>query len=80
MLSEQLCNCGRKVRYSHGDINTMSCNKYEVCLSYEEQEALIKELSREAATYKAALEKIVRVNGMDYEYKTWAKEALEGRK
>ncbi len=41
-----LCGCGRKVRYSHfkeGE-EVMSCNKYTVCLTYEEQREKIAEL------------------------------------
>lgn len=29
-----LCNCGKPVRYSHGDRH--SCNKYCVCPTYDE--------------------------------------------
>jgi hypothetical protein len=54
----------------------MSCNKYTVCLTYNEQLDKISELNAEAIKYKAALERIVNVNAMDYEYKAWAKGAL----
>jgi len=72
-----MCNCGRPTRYSHGSLDVMSCNKYAVCLTYEEQEDLIKKLSSEKTKYGAALEKIVNVNAMDYEYKALAKQALD---
>jgi hypothetical protein len=66
-----MCGCGRMLRYSHlKDGNeVMSCNKYTVCLTYSE-------LNAEAIKYKAALERIVNVKAMNYEYKAWAKGAL----
>jgi len=72
-----LCGCGRELRYSHGSLDVMSCNKYAVCLTYDEQEELIKKLRDEKTKYGTALEKIVNVNAMDYEYKAWAKQALD---
>lgn len=75
-----LCACGNEVRYSHlkkDGTELLSCNKYVACLTYDEQFELIKKLNNEVIKYKNALHKIVRVNGMDYEYKSWAKEALE---
>ena len=71
-----LCGCGRELRYSHSE-DRMSCNKYAVCLNYDEQFDLIKELENDSRRYRKALEKIVRVAAMDYEYKSWAKEALK---
>ena len=44
----------------------------EAVIAHHDRE-LIDELSR----YKIALEKIARVNAMDYEYRRWAKEALD---
>lgn len=78
-LFDSLCGCGLKVRYGHfkDGVEVMSCNKYAVCLSYDEQHSRIQELSKESAKYKHALEKIVSVNAMDYEYKAWAKGALK---
>lgn len=73
------CGCGRDIRYSTS-CGRGSCNKYQRCLSYEEQEELIKVLSSKVVIYEHNLHKIVRVNAMDYEYKTWAKEALESFK
>lgn len=73
-----LCGCGRKLRYSHlkdGE-EVMSCNKYAVCLTYDEQFELIRDLQRDLAKYKAALERVAGVSAMDYEYRAWAKEAL----
>lgn len=73
---EGKCGCGRDLRYSHGSLDVMSCNKYVVCLTYEEQEGLIKKLTSKVNLYKSTLSKIVRVNVCDYEYKAWAREAL----
>jgi len=73
---DKLCGCGRKLRYSHSSLDVMSCNKYTVCLTYAEQYELIKILKIENIKYKESLEKIVRVNAMDYEYKAWAKQAI----
>jgi hypothetical protein len=72
------CKCGRDGRYSHfkDNVETMSCNKHIICLTYSEQFDKIIELSNTALTYEVALRKIVDTNGMDYEYKTWAKTAL----
>ena len=79
MVNEGLCNCGRKLRYSHGPVeaNVMSCNKYTVCPSYDELEKLLKNATEESSKYKHVLDMIVRVEGKDYEYKAWAKQALD---
>lgn len=70
------CGCGRDSRYRLGN-DLYSCNRHKRCLSYEEQEDLIKKLSYENSIYKHCVDKIVIVNAMDYEYRTWAKEALQ---
>ena len=75
-LNALLCGCGRRLRYSHSG-QRMSCNKYAVCLTYDEQSERIRELSNDILRYKNYLQKIVDVNGMDYEYKAWAKECLD---
>lgn len=77
-LNVLLCGCGGRLRYTHfkDGKEVMSCNKYIVCLTYNEQLERIKELSNEMLRYKNALQKIVDVNGMVYEYKAWAKEGL----
>jgi hypothetical protein len=78
-LSALLCGCGRKVRYGHfkdGE-QVMSCNKYAVCLTYDQQFDLIKELQNKSLRYENTLKRIVKVNGMDYEYKAWAKAAID---
>lgn len=76
---EDLCGCGGRLRYSHwvDDKEVMSCNKYAVCLTYDQQFQAIVKISNEMLGFKNALEKIVRANAMDYEYKAWAKEALQ---
>jgi len=45
-LKPLLCGCGREVRYSHfkDGQEVMSCNKYAVCLTYEEQQEKLSEL------------------------------------
>jgi len=75
MFEQDKCGCGRDVRYSTSD-GKGSCNKYGRCLSWEEQAKLIRELQHKVGVYENSLEKIVRVNAMDYEYKCWSKEAL----
>ena len=53
-----------------------ACNKYTRCLTYEEQQEKIRKLTRLVSIFGGALTYIVQVNGMDYEYKAWAKAAL----
>ena len=80
MLYEEMkCPCGKQGRYSHnrGGKQVPSCNKHVVCLSYKEQTEKINYLYAKKVRYEIALEKIVRINGMDYEYAAWAKEALD---
>ena len=72
---KKICGCGRELRYFHGD--DMSCNKYAVCPTYDELFEQEKSARMEAHKYKTALEKVVRVNAMDYEYRAWAKNAIE---
>ena len=69
------CGCGKDVRYTTS-CGKGSCSKYGRCLSYEEQEDLIAKLIPKARSYELVLQKIVKVNAMDYEYKTWAKDIL----
>ncbi len=80
MPDESLCGCGRPGRYMHFDSErkeVWACNKYQRCLTYDEQFELIKELRADMVRYRNALEKIVEINAMDYEYKAWAKKALD---
>ncbi len=74
------CGCGGELRYSHqlpDGTQTMSCNKYAVCMTWEEQHNRISFLTRENSVLTAALQTIVNTNACDYEYRAWAKAALE---
>ena len=75
-MSDQpdLCGCGNPVRYLHfrDGKEIMSCNKYAVCKTYDE----LFELSKLCFRYEQVLMNIVNVNAMDYEYRSWAKSAL----
>lgn len=68
------CGCGNTLRYSHfrDGVEVFSCNKYIVCPTYDE----LIERSKLCFRYENALRQIVNVNAMDYEYRTWAKAAL----
>ena len=83
MASEPIsskCGCGREGRYTRAGedgLNIWACNKYQRCPTYEELTERTKSLQISELRYKTALQKIVGVNGMDYEYKAWAKEALD---
>ena len=74
--NQPLCGCGRELRYTHSE-DRMSCNMHVVCLNYDEQFDLIKELKNDSDRYRKALERIVQIRAMEYEYKSWAKEALK---
>ena len=54
-----------------------ACNKYRRCLTYEEMQVRLKDVTHEMMTYRSCLEDIVRINAMDYEYKAWAKGSLD---
>jgi len=43
------CNCGRENRYFHGspENDKMSCNKFYICPTYSELEALAAQLNKE---------------------------------
>lgn len=71
------CGCGKEGRYSTGIDGEWSCNKYQRCPTYEEQEIAIGRLRQMASRYELALKKIVKVSATDYEYKAWAKGALD---
>lgn len=78
MSHEEICGCGGKLRYSHivDGKEKMSCNKYYVCMTWQEQFDQIRSLHVENMKMKSALEKICKVNACDYEYRSWAKAAL----
>lgn len=73
-----ICGCGEPNRYNHlrDGVEVMSCNKYIVCPTYQECITEISKLRAKVSKYHRAITKIVNVNAMDYEYKTWAKGAL----
>lgn len=78
MFSEN-CNCGKPGRYTtfkDGEIMQSSCNKYGMCLPYDELLALKDKLDNENRRMKTALNMIVGTNACDYEYRSWAKGAL----
>lgn len=70
------CNCGRPIRYSHKD-GKCSCNKYEVCLPYDKLAEEHTHWRRLAMMYLATLTAINDINACDYEYRSWAKNAIE---
>ena len=45
-LMPLLCGCGRPVRYSHfkDGVKVGACNKYTVCLTYDEQRDKLQEI------------------------------------
>jgi hypothetical protein len=56
-----LCNCGKPVRYSHGDRH--SCNKYCVCPTYEELRSSLevtKDQLRKVRERYASLKRVFR--------------------
>ena len=75
-ILEGKCGCGGQLRYMHGQ-DRMSCNKYAVCPTYDELFEQLRAERAKSGIYGVALEKIVGVNAMDYEYKAWAKQALD---
>ena len=71
------CGCGRDVRYTSSD-GKGSCNKYYRCLTWDEQDKLIRRTQIDSDTYKTALEEIKdMVDGECYEYRAIAKNALK---
>lgn len=75
-----LCGCGAPGRYQQIDEDgneTASCNRYARCLTYDELRLKAQRLEIEARIYHHYLNQIVSVNATDYEYKAWAKTALD---
>ena len=72
-IEQELCGCGKPTRYHISKEGGGSCNKYFRCPTYEELREKLVKLNR----YENALKQIMVVNAMDYEYRTWAKQALE---
>lgn len=71
----ELCNCGKPIRYSHLD-GKQSCNKYNVCLPYDDLYNKVKKLEKQHNIMKTTLGKIVEFDQQAYKYKAWADEAL----
>jgi hypothetical protein len=69
------CNCGKPIGYAHfkNGEETMSCNKYTVCPTYDE----LLEKTKLTMKYKRTLERIAATSAMDYEYRSWAKTGLD---
>lgn len=73
------CGCGLPAKYyTFSDVTASqgSCNKYGRCMSYDDLLAEQRRLTKDLVKYYKALTKIVEVDGMDYEYKAWAKAAI----
>jgi len=73
------CGCGEEGRYVHflpdGE-EVYSCNKYRRCPTYDELAEKVRTLTLRCNRYESTLKEIVVISAMDYEYRTWAKEAL----
>lgn len=76
MFEDNLCGCGKAVRYSTAD-GRGACNKYQRCLSYEEQGELIAKLIPKSRIFELTLMKIVEQGEEAFECKAWAKVALD---
>lgn len=71
-----VCNCGEPIRYSHTN-GESSCNKYGVCQPYAELLEEHANYRRLAMMYFNTLTIIKNTNACDYEYRSWAKNAIE---
>lgn len=73
------CGCGDPVRYEHivDGKRLWSCNKYQICLPYNDLRELMQKYCQLQGMYKATLERIYKTDAKDYQYRTWAKETLE---
>lgn len=75
----RLCRCGRPGKYAHINTNgqeVYGCNKYQLCLTYNEQLDKIKDIGNKLLIYEQTLKNIVNINAMTNSYKIWAKNAL----
>lgn len=82
-FAELLCGCGcpgRYVQIAADKSEIYSCNKHQRCPTYEELRCEVRDLQIETRVYKKHLEQIVSEDGMAYEYKAWAKAALNSHK
>lgn len=71
-----VCNCGNPIRYFHLS-GQSSCNKYMVCPSYEDLREEHKYYRKVSQMYLNTLNVIKNTNACDYEYRSWAKNAIE---
>lgn len=77
IIDMELCNCGREGRYFHTGVEeTFSCNKYNVCLPYDDLYNKVKKLEKQHNIMKTTLGKIVEFDQQAYTYRAWADEAL----
>ena len=77
IFNEDKCGCGRDVRYSTFD-GKGACNKYSRCLTWDEQDKLIKSINSNSVTMHRALVDIIElVDGEHYEYRAIASNALK---
>ena len=76
VVMNKLCGCGGKLRYTHSG-NRMSCNKYAVCPTYDELFIKNRKLLGKLRSCETALEKIKNTKAKSYEYRAWAKEAID---
>ena len=72
MNKELKCNCGLPIRYSHGDKGD-SCNKYAVCLTYDELLESIRKEVRYRGAYRDFTNQIE-------DYFEYSNESLKDRK
>lgn len=70
------CNCGAPIRYSHAN-GKGSCNRYEVCPSYDDLKKEHEHYRKVSQMYLNTLNIIKNTNACDYEYRSWAKNAIE---
>lgn len=74
----EMCGCGKPAKYYSFPDGRGSCNKYHTCMTYDEQDALIRKLQQDNMKYKSSLESIVElVDGEPYEYRALAKSAIK---
>lgn len=73
------CNCGRDTRYSHvvDGKQVFSCNKYHMCLPYDDLLTKMQLEQRARLEYMDVLIAITSNDLLDYEIKAAAKAALD---
>ena len=74
------CNCGREGKYAHisNGKTEFSCNKYHVCLPYDDLLTKSQLADSRMRTFEDALYNIKELNnGEDFEYWAIANEAIK---